>query len=294
MRKGPGIGDGWVVTNRVSLVGPCRGGFHDVHLEVVQIDTILLEAPVHQRELPENRVARRGGKVMGRHADRVPLVRIRDVELHQVAVEVGGSLGVDVKVDAFRGVTDPDPRFDSELVFRSCQTGQVHALRDLALDQRPPDAAAVAAGIDGDARIALAALPELHGRVAVAREVVPALKATRVGAEAVESVEELCRGRAGDSQRGNDEREGCPRAHLARAFRLAISSSRNATFFGSLLKARAFSRYACAFSSCPRLIEHLPAISKISGSSGFDASPVSKRASASSTLLASKRMRPEL
>ena len=112
-----------------------RSGARDVdhiHLEVVDVDAILLESPIDQGELAEDRVARHGGEIAGRHADRVPVLAVGNVELHQVTVEVRRPLGVQVKVHPPGRVADADARLDAELELRTAELLKVHPLGHVA------------------------------------------------------------------------------------------------------------------------------------------------------------------
>jgi hypothetical protein len=183
--------DRGMIRHLLPAVRTRRRRVNHVHVERVHVHAVSPQAPVHQGELTEDRVARPGVEATRREADRVPDVRVGDVELHQVAVEVRRALRIEVQVDPAGSVTDPNARLDAQIAVGTFEQSQIHSARNLPLDERPPDVLAIVGGVHEDRGRARFQLLEGHPRAAVTSEERPAGESVRRGAQGVEVVTEL-------------------------------------------------------------------------------------------------------
>ena len=109
------VGDRRMIGDGRAEVGPGLGRLDDVDLEIIDVDAVAAEAPIHEGHLGVDGVARPGLEAAGGHADRIPGPRLGQVVLHEVAVEIGRFLGVEMEVDPARSVVGPDAGLDAEL-----------------------------------------------------------------------------------------------------------------------------------------------------------------------------------
>ena len=158
-----------MIRNRVAFVGPRSRRIHDVDLDVVHVNTVFLQSPVHQSHVPEHRISGLRVETVSRHADGVPVGRIRDVIFHEVCIVIGASLGRYLQIHTALRMAHADAGFDAEFMAGFLHEAQIHFVGNLALNQCPPDAALVRGAIDKDRGVAIASLTEVHGGGSVAR-----------------------------------------------------------------------------------------------------------------------------
>ena len=201
------IGDRGMVGDGRAEVGRGLGRLDDVDLEVIDVDAIAAEPPIHEGHLGVDRIAGPGLEAAGGHADRVPTAGLGQIILHEVAVEVIRFLCIEMKVDAARGVIGPDAGLDAELEAGPFEAGQVERAGHAADDEGPPNIPPVPGRVDRD-RGEASTREEVHDGAALARPEAPAGGARRVLDEggSVEVVAELARERsAEEDRRGQDE-----------------------------------------------------------------------------------------
>src|SRR5262249_34026912 len=120
-------------------------------------------APVHQGHVPEHCVSRLGVKTVRGHADDMPVRRIRDVIFHQIGIVIGAALGCNLQIHTPGRMAYPDAGFDAKFMIRLLHQTQIHLVRNLALNQRPPDATLVCGSIHKNRGVAIPSLTEVHG-----------------------------------------------------------------------------------------------------------------------------------
>ncbi|RPI98033.1 MAG: hypothetical protein EHM31_12505 [Candidatus Aminicenantes bacterium] len=188
-------------------VGPGLGRLDDIHPDIIDVDAIAAEPPIHEGHLGVDGIAGPGFEAAGGHADRVPTAGLGQVIFHEVAVEVRCFLCIEMKVDPARGVIGPDAGFDPELEAGLRKTGEVERAGNASDDECPPDVPPVRCRVDRDRGEALAG-GEVHDRAAFTRPEAPAAGSRRVHGEdwPVEVVAELAHeGSAEENRRGQDE-----------------------------------------------------------------------------------------
>ena len=139
-----------MVRNRISFVRSGSHGIDHIHLDVIHIYAVLLQPPIHQSHVPEHSVSGPGIKSVRRHADDVPVRRVRNVVFHQVGVIVGAALSRDLQVHPPWCVAHADSRLDTKFMPGLLHQTQIHVIGNLALNQRPPDPTFVSSSIHND------------------------------------------------------------------------------------------------------------------------------------------------
>ena len=231
------IGDRGMIGDGRAEVGPGLGRLDDIHPDIIDVDAIAVESPIHEGHLGVDGIAGPGLEAAGGHADRVPTASLGQIKFHEVAVEVICFLCIEMKIDAARGVIGPDAGFDPELEAGLREAGKVERAGNAADDEGPPHVPSVPRRVDRD-RGEAPARAEVHDRAAFTRPKAPAFSTRRVLGEGrpVEVVAELGRERsAEEDRRGQDE----PRSSQGQlSFHAARLRACSRSYAGSLCATR--------------------------------------------------------
>ena len=115
-----------MVRNCLPFVGSRCGHINEVHSDVIHIEPVFFQAPIHQCHVTQNCVAGLGIKVMSRHAERVPVVRVWDVILHQLRFVVRGPLRQNLQIDPSRRMARSNTGLDAKFVTGLLHQREVH------------------------------------------------------------------------------------------------------------------------------------------------------------------------